>query len=125
MKRLAAIVFAVLLLAACGGSSRLSKSQYEQHLQDGGKAEAAYRSDPLGRVVLGSIAAATGGRAFEEGGVGGADAYLRRAAGTGPVSVIRSTTVTRQPLAPYLAAAGLLLLALCFAHVRVIASWVR
>lgn len=38
MKRLAAIVFAALLLAACGGSSRLSKSQYEQHLQDDGKA---------------------------------------------------------------------------------------
>ena len=90
-----------------------------------GKAEAAYRSDPLGRVVLGSIAAATEGRAFEEGGVVDAGAYLRRAAGTGPVSVTRSTTVTRQPLAPYLAAAGLLLLASCFAPVRVVASWVR
>ena len=38
MKRLAAIVFAALLLAGCGGSSRLSKSQYEQHLRDDGKA---------------------------------------------------------------------------------------
>jgi hypothetical protein len=38
MKRLAAIAFAALLLAACGGSGRLSKSQYEQHLQDDGKA---------------------------------------------------------------------------------------
>jgi hypothetical protein len=38
MKRLAAVALATLLLAACGGSSRLSKSQYEQHLQNDGKA---------------------------------------------------------------------------------------
>jgi len=80
-----------------------------------GKAEAAYRPDPLGRVILGSVAASTGGRALEERNVGKASAYLRHAAGTGPVTATRSTTVTRQPLAPYLAAVGLLLLALCYA----------
>jgi hypothetical protein len=90
-----------------------------------GKPEAAYRPDPLGRVVLDSVAAATGGRAFEEGRIGDVGAYLRHAAGTGAVGVTRSTTVTRRPLAPYLAAAGLLLLVLCLAPVRVVESWVR
>jgi hypothetical protein len=90
-----------------------------------GKAEAAYRPDPLGRVVLDSVAAATGGRAFEESKVADAAAYLRHAVGTGRVSASRSATVTRQPLAPYLAGAGLLLLAVCFAPVRVVESWVR
>jgi hypothetical protein len=80
-----------------------------------GKAEAAYRPDPLGRIILGSVAASTGGRALEESNVGKASAYLRHAAGTGQVTATRSTTVTRQPLAPYLAAVGLLLLALCYA----------
>jgi hypothetical protein len=89
-----------------------------------GKAEAAYRPDPAGRVVLDSLAAATGGRVFEEDAAAAA-AYLRHAAGAGTARVTRATTVTRQPLAPYLAAAGLLLLALCFAPVRVVESWVR
>lgn len=37
MKRLALIVVAVGLLAACGGSGRLSQSAYEQKLQSDGK----------------------------------------------------------------------------------------
>jgi hypothetical protein len=42
MKRLAPIALAALLLTACGGgSSRLSKSDYEQHLQSDGKAVAS------------------------------------------------------------------------------------
>ncbi len=48
-----------MLLAACGGSSRLSKSQYEQHLQNDGKAVAntiatltgAQTSTDLGAIV--------------------------------------------------------------------------
>jgi hypothetical protein len=59
MKRLAAVAFGVLLLAACGGSSRISKSQYEQHLQNDGKAVAdtirtlsgAQTSTDLGAIV--------------------------------------------------------------------------
>jgi hypothetical protein len=59
MKRLAAVAFGVLLLAACGGSSRMSKSQYEQHLQNDGKAVAdtirtltgAQTSTDLGAIV--------------------------------------------------------------------------
>lgn len=38
MKRLALIGLAGLLLAACGGSSRMSKSAYEQRLQSDGNA---------------------------------------------------------------------------------------
>jgi hypothetical protein len=90
-----------------------------------GKSEGAYRPDPLGRVVLDGLATATGGRAFDEGRIAAAAAYLRDAAGTGPVSSTRSTTVDRQPLAPYLAGAGLLLLALCFAPLRIVESRVR
>jgi hypothetical protein len=37
MKRLAILVLAGLVLAACGGSSRLSMKDYETHLQNDGK----------------------------------------------------------------------------------------
>jgi multidrug efflux pump subunit AcrA (membrane-fusion protein) len=37
MKRLALLAVAGLLLAGCGGSGRLSKSAYEEHLQTDGK----------------------------------------------------------------------------------------
>jgi hypothetical protein len=37
MKRLAILVLAGILLAACGGSSRLSMAEYQTHLQDDGK----------------------------------------------------------------------------------------
>jgi hypothetical protein len=37
MKRLAILVLAGLLLAACGGSGRLSMKDYETHLQNDGK----------------------------------------------------------------------------------------
>src|SRR5438128_1429024 len=40
MRRLVPIALAALLLAACGGSNRLSKSDYEQHLQTDGAAVA-------------------------------------------------------------------------------------
>ena len=38
MKRLALLAVAGVLLAGCGGSSHLSKSAYEQHLQSDGQA---------------------------------------------------------------------------------------
>jgi hypothetical protein len=76
-----------------------------------GKAETAYRPDPLGRVVLDGVARALGGRAFDESRLAAATAYLRRAAGTGPTTSAPATTSSRTPLAPYLAAAALLLLA--------------
>jgi hypothetical protein len=76
-----------------------------------GKVEAAYRPDPLGRVVLDGVVSAAGGRAFEESRIGAAQAYLRDSAGSGPTTVARGATVSRQPLAPYLAGLALLALA--------------
>jgi hypothetical protein len=76
-----------------------------------GKAERAYRPDPTGGTLLDGLASAVGGRAFDESGLGAARAYLSRVAGSGPSTVTRGVTVSRQPLAPYLAAASLLLLA--------------
>jgi hypothetical protein len=75
-----------------------------------GKAETAYRPDPLGRVVLGDVASTLGGRAFDEGRVTAAASYLRRAAGSGPTTATPSATPTRTPLAPYLALLSLLFL---------------
>jgi hypothetical protein len=75
-----------------------------------GKPETAYRPDPLGRVVLGDVASALGGRAFEEGKVGAAASYLRHAAGTGPTRTAAATTPSRSPLAPYLALVAFLCL---------------
>lgn len=77
-----------------------------------GKVERAYRPDPLGGAVLDGLASAAGGRTFEENGIGAAQGYLRRAAGSGPTTVARGVTVSRQPFAPYLAGLGLLLLAI-------------
>jgi len=76
----------------------------------GGKAETAYRPDPLGRVVLDDVASALGGRAFEEAQLGAATSFLRQAAGNGPTAAVQSATRRRTPLAPYLATFALLLL---------------
>jgi hypothetical protein len=83
-----------------------------------GKPETAYRPDPLGRVVLGDVASALGGRAFEEGSVAAAASYLRQTAGSGPTTAAPAATPTRTPLAPYLALLSLLLLALSLAPRR-------
>jgi hypothetical protein len=76
----------------------------------GGRPEAAYRPDPLGRVVLAGVARALGGAAFEERDVSAAAAALRRAAGTGPTTAVATAEPGRTPLAPYLAALALVLL---------------
>jgi len=75
-----------------------------------GKPETAYRPDPLGRVVLGDVASALGGRAFDERSLAAAASYLRRTAGSGPTTATPSATPTRTPLAPYLALLALLCL---------------
>lgn len=75
-----------------------------------GKPEAGYRPDPSGRTILAGLAAATGGRAFEEGDIGAASSYLQRLVGHGPTVVERGTTTSRLPLAPYAAALALLLI---------------
>ena len=75
-----------------------------------GKAEPAYRPDPSGATTLRELAAALGGRSFEETQLGAAAAYLRSVAGRGPT--VRSAGVdrSRTPLAPYAALAGVLAL---------------
>lgn len=67
------------------------------------KAEAAYRPDPSGRTTLRDLAAALGGRSFEESDVQGAAAYLRGLAGTGPSVRVAGTNRSRFALAPYVA----------------------
>ena len=73
-----------------------------------GKAEAAYRPDPSGRTTLRDLAAALGGRSFEEGEAGAAAAYLRRLAGSGPTVRVAGTNRSRLALGPYLAVPALL-----------------
>ena len=84
---------------------------HESVFDSGGRPETAYRPDPAGREILTGLAAAAGGRAFEEAQLGGASAYLRRIAGHGPTVVSRGSTRDRVPLAPYLAALALALFA--------------
>jgi hypothetical protein len=73
-----------------------------------GKAEGAYRPDPSGRVTLRDLAAALGGRSFEEGEAGAAAVYLRGVAGNGPSVRVGGTDRSRVALAPYVAIAALL-----------------
>ena len=85
------------------------------------KAEAAYRPDPSGRTTLRDLAAALGGRSFEEGDVSAAAAYLRGLAGSGPSVRVAGTDRSRVAVAPYLALPALLALlaalgASTFAH---------
>lgn len=84
----------------------------ESVFKPSGQPEAAYRPDPLGRVVLGDVAAALGGRAFDEAGIGAAASYLRQTAGSGPTTAAPASAPARTPLAPYLALLALFVLAL-------------
>jgi hypothetical protein len=87
----------------------------EEVYGSGGKPDAAYRPDPSGRVVLRGLAAATGGRAFEERDLGGAASYLRTLVGHGPTVPAAGTDRRRVSLAPY---AALLALVLVLAAIR-------
>jgi hypothetical protein len=83
---------------------RVSESVYGAE----GKVEPAYRPDLSGQVTLRDLAAALGGRSFDEGEAAAAAAYLRRLAGSGPTARVAGVDRSRVPLAPYLALAGLL-----------------
>jgi hypothetical protein len=83
-----------------------------------GRVETAYRPDPLGRVVLGDLANALGGHAFEEAQLAPAAAALRDDAGSGPTEPTATATSARTPLAPYLAALALVLLAVAVLPLR-------
>jgi hypothetical protein len=91
----------------------------------GGRAETAYRPDPLGRVVLGDLAEALGGKAFEEAQLEPAAAALRDDAGRGPTERTPAATSARTPLAPYLAALALLLLAVAVLPLRTVGRSVQ
>jgi hypothetical protein len=75
-----------------------------------GTPEAAYRPDPTGRAIVAAVAAAAGGRAFEQDQLGAASSYLRRLAGRGPTRRAPGSGRSPTPLAPYVATAALLLL---------------
>jgi hypothetical protein len=75
-----------------------------------GKAEPAYRPDPLGGTTLRDLATALGGRSFNEGDAVAAAAYLRGLAGSGPTVRVAGADRSRLPLAPYLALPGLFVL---------------
>ena len=78
-----------------------------------GKSDPNYRPDANGKVQLASLAAATGGKAVEEGELGSAASSLRAALGTGPTRPVGRTQRTH-PLAPYVALLALLPLLLVF-----------
>jgi hypothetical protein len=73
-----------------------------------GKPEAAYRPDAAASSKLAELAAATGGRAYDEGDLDAAADAVRRAAERGPTERARSGQVARN-LAPACALAALLL----------------
>jgi hypothetical protein len=72
-----------------------------------GKPEPAYRPDPAASAALDALAAATGGRAFGEGDLGGAAARLRGLVRTGPTATVVGRTHTETALAPFVALAAL------------------
>ncbi len=74
----------------------------------GGKREPGYRPDPGSATTLRDLAAALGGRSFEEGQLGAAAAYVRNIAGSGPAVRVEGVAPHRVTLAPYVALAGLL-----------------
>jgi hypothetical protein len=74
----------------------------------GGKPEPGYRPDATG--TLDELAAALGGRSFDESDTGAAASYVRSLAGAGPSVRTSGTERSRVTLAPYLAFAGLVLL---------------
>jgi hypothetical protein len=80
-----------------------------------GATEPAYRPDPGGRDVLRSLAAALGGRSFEETRAGATASYLRTLAGDGPTTHAARAERSRVPLAPYVALFGLLVLLVALA----------
>jgi hypothetical protein len=71
--------------------------------------EPSYHPDPAGRLLLGQLAAALGGRSFEENQTADAAAYLRQIVGHGSVGRARGVPGQR-PLAPYIAGLAILLL---------------
>lgn len=83
----------------------------DERVFSGGQAEPQYSPDPRSRAILDQAAETIGGRVFEEGELGGAIAAARDALGDG-TTVVQGEKRNRLALAPYLAAAAFLPLAL-------------
>jgi len=77
-----------------------------------GDAEPQYRPDPQSSAILESLAVATGGRAFDEADLTGAERQMHTDVGSGKAEAVASERGHRLPLAPYLAAVAVLPLGL-------------
>lgn len=82
-----------------------------EQVYDGGQPEPQYSPDPRSRAILDAAAATLGGRVFPESELDRAIAAARDALGDGP-TVVRGQRQNRLALAPYLAGAVFLPLAL-------------
>jgi hypothetical protein len=80
-------------------------NQAERIYDEAGRVEAQYRPREEAGAVVEALAAAAGGRAFEEGDVASAARTLRELAGSGPTTQVDVETRTTE-LAPYLALAA-------------------
>ena len=77
-----------------------------------GRPEAGYGPDPSASASLGALAAATGGRAYGESDGGAVEARLSALLGKGPTKAVVGRARRETTLAPYVAVAALLPLAL-------------
>ena len=77
-----------------------------------GAAEPQYRPDPQSAAILESLAAATGGRAFDEADFAAVERQVHADLGTGKAEAVATERGHRLPLAPYLAAVAVLPLGL-------------
>jgi len=84
-----------------------------------GRPEPGYHPDPTGRALLAQLAAALGGRSFEESETGTAASYLRQIVGRGPTALARLVRGQRA-LAPYVAVLALALLLVGVLPLRVV-----
>ena len=82
-----------------------------EQVYDGGQPEPQYSPDPRSRAILDAAATTLGGRVFAEGELGRAIDAAQEAIGRGP-TVVRGQRQNRLALAPYLAGAVFLPLAL-------------
>jgi hypothetical protein len=75
-----------------------------------GHPESGYHPDPTGRVLLAEIAAALGGRSFEESQTAAAASYLHQIVGRGAATGRARRVLGQRALAPYVAGLALALL---------------
>jgi hypothetical protein len=86
----------------------------DEGIYDNGRRAPRYHSNPAGRVLLAQLAAALGGRSYDEAGIGAAGAYLHQIVGSGRTVTTRLTASVRT-LAPFVAGLAVLLLVLALA----------